>query len=67
MQLIDEKELDDTDEATFARVETATGVPVTSTLTPVVKNLTRIVNSPEGYAASYLGAAHSLLSRGVDT
>ena len=33
----------------------------------MVQNWTKIVNTPEGYAASYLGAAHAILDRGVDT
>lgn len=66
-QLVDEDELNDTDSTRFSRVEISTGNPVTTTLTPVVQNWTRIINTPEGYAASYLGAAHSLLDRGVDT
>ena len=67
MQLIDEEDINDTDTSRYSRVEIATGHPVSSALTPVVQNWTRIVNTPEGYAASYLGAAHSLLDRGVET
>ena len=66
-KLISDDYLDDTDPNNFARVELAVGIPVTSTLTPVVSNWTRISDNPEGYAASYLGAAHALLGRGVDT